>query len=263
MFKTGEQFVRLIEIIMRLRAQGGCPWDIRQTPESFKTYIIEEAYELLEAIDQNKPDEICEELGDLLFQVVFLNNLYAEKGIFSMSDVIRGISKKMIRRHPHVFEDAKISTEEELRQKWQEIKASENGKNSQPGSLFSSIPKALPALRRAQRVSERAARTGFDWPDINGAFEKLEEEIAELREALSGGDQEKINDELGDALLALVTVGRMGRANAEDALSAATGKFITRFTELEKHLAEQEKTAIDCDTKELLALWNDTKNHLT
>ena len=256
---TNEKLSNLLQIVSRLRAPDGCPWDQKQTPQTFKAYIVEEAHELLEAIDSDDPRHICEELGDMLFQVIFLNNLYQEKNLFTLDDVIDSISEKMIRRHPHVFGDEKITSEQELRKKWHAIKAKENkGKDMEVG-LLASLPKSLPALRRAQRVSERAARSGFDWPDINCALEKVEEELAELKNALAAGHREKIFEEAGDLLLSMVTICRLANTSSEDALSAATEKFITRFTEMEKGLKNDGRTFTDLDTESMLDVWRKSK----
>lgn len=259
MSETNEKFSSLQRIVSRLRAPDGCPWDQKQTPQTFKTYILEEAHELLEAIDANDPQHIREELGDMLFQIFFLSNLYQEKNLFSMDDVLEAISAKMIRRHPHVFGNEKIASEQELRQKWHAIKAKENAKKDKDLGMLSSIPKSLPALRRAQRVSERAARSGFDWPDIRHALDKLEEEISELKKALDAGDQQRISEEAGDLLFSAVTVCRMASTNSEDALAAATDKFIGRFTKMERLLDEAGEKLADLNVTAMLNYWQRTK----
>ncbi|MGV1099204.1 nucleoside triphosphate pyrophosphohydrolase [Thiovibrio sp. JS02] len=254
------KFINLLEIVGRLRAPGGCPWDQRQTPQTFKRYLIEEAHELLEAINENAPASIREELGDLLFQVIFLNNLYQEQNLFTLEDVIDSISQKMIRRHPHVFGNEKIGSEQDLKKKWQEIKNRENLNKGQPTDLFSSIPKSLPALRRAQRVAERAANSGFDWPDTASAIGKLEEEITELKTALAGNKQEEIGEEFGDLLFAVVVIGRKAGIDGEDALHHSTQKFITRYARLQEILAANDRRIAECDTDELLRLWRHAKD---
>lgn len=259
MSNTAEKFIDFLKIVARLRAPDGCLWDKKQTPQTFKTYLIEEAHELLEAIDTEAPDHIREELGDLLFQIVFLNNLYEEKNLFTMKDVIETISAKMVRRHPHVFGNEKIFSEKELRKKWHAIKSDENAEKERPTSLLESIPKTLPALRRAQRVSERVARTGFEWPDIDSAFRKMEEEIAEFKRALQGNQAEKITEEMGDILLSLVNISRLSGANAEDALFKATDKFISRFNKMEQLLAEKDKNPADLDKEAMLDFWQKAK----
>lgn len=256
---TAEKFLALLEIISRLRAPGGCPWDQKQTPQSFKQYLIEETHELLEAINSDNPSHVCEELGDLLFQIIFLNNLYQEKNLFTLADVIDAISNKMIRRHPHVFGNETIHSEQELRQQWQAIKNQENERKEQPRHPLESIPKSLPALRRAQRVADRVARGGFDWPNLSGALGKLTEEFQELQDAFAQGSHEQIREELGDVLFALTVVARKADIDGEDALHAATDKFTARFLALEKIMAEQGKQLLDLDTDALLAVWRQTK----
>lgn len=259
MTRTAEKFLALLEITNRLRAPDGCPWDQKQTPQTFKQYLVEETHELLEAINDNNSSHICEELGDLLFQVIFLNNLYQEKKLFTLSDVIDSISAKMIRRHPHVFGDKTIDSEQELRQQWQTIKNQENAQKGQPRHPLDSIPKSLPALRRAQRVADRVAREGFDWPDISGALGKAAEEFQELQVAFDKGSREQIREELGDLLFALTVLARKADIDGEDALHEATYKFTSRFLMLETIMREQEKQFVDLAPEALLAIWQQTK----
>ena len=259
MTRTAEKFLALLEIIGRLRAPDGCPWDQKQTPQTFKQYLVEETHELLEAINDDNPAHICEELGDLLFQVVFLNNLYQEKGLFTLLDVIESISSKMVRRHPHVFGNQTIESEQELRQQWQTIKEQENKQKSQPRHHLDSIPKSLPALRRAQRVADKVAREGFDWPDISGALGKLNEEVLELQEACTIGSHEHIKEELGDLLFAIAVVARKADIDGEEALHEATRKFTKRFVALEKNMSEHGKQFSGLSPDALLKLWRRTK----
>ena len=260
MTRTAEKFLALLEIISRLRAPDGCPWDKKQTPQTFKQYLVEETHELLEAINDDSPSHICEELGDLLFQVIFLNNLYQEKNLFTLCDVIDSISAKMIRRHPHVFGSETVNSEQELRQQWQAIKNQENEQKEQPRHLLDSIPKSLPALRRAQRVADRVAREGFDWPNLSGAIGKVAEEFQELQDAFAHGTRAQIKEEFGDLLFALAAVARKADIDGEDALHEATGKFTTRFLMLEKNIAEQGKQMGELDTDTLLTIWQQTKS---
>lgn len=259
MTPTAEKFITLIEIITRLRAPNGCPWDRKQTPQSFKQYLVEETHELLEAINDDDPSHICEELGDLLFQVIFLNNLYQEKNLFTLLDVIESISNKMIRRHPHVFGDQTIESEQELRQQWQTIKNQENEGKGQPRHPLDSIPKSLPALRRAQRVADRVAREGFDWPNLTGALEKVDEECQELHQAIAKGSRTDIKEELGDLLFALTVLARKVDIDGEDALQEATSKFSSRFRALEKIMANQGQQLGDLAPEALLEIWQRTK----
>jgi len=260
MTRPAEKFLALLEIVSRLRAPDGCPWDQKQTPQTFKQYLVEETHELLEAINEDNPDHICEELGDLLFQIIFLNNLYQEKDIFTLSEVIDSISAKMIRRHPHVFGNKTVDSEQELRQQWQTIKAKENEKKGQPlRHHLDSIPKSLPSLRRAQQVADRVARKGFDWPDLSGALDKVTEEFQELQEAFAQGTREQIREEFGDLLFALTVVARKADIDGEEALHEATAKFTTRFLKLEKIVADQGKQIADLDQNALLAIWQQKK----
>jgi len=259
-----QKFIDLLNLITRLRAPDGCPWDQKQTPQSFKPYILEEAHELAEAVDHGDPDHIREELGDLLFQVAFLNRLYEEAGHFDMNDVLSGIIAKMIRRHPHVFADTAVTSEAALRRQWNEIKASENSARSRPLPSSTAPPKSLPALKRAQRVSENAAQQGFEWPDLASVFDKLAEELQECRQAIAAGDQEAIKEEVGDLLFVLVNLGRLNNTDTEAALQDATDKFTGRFTAMEKLLAASGTQ----DFKELppervLGLWQQSKKNAT
>lgn len=259
MTHTAEKFLALLEIISRLRAPDGCPWDQKQTPQTFKHYLIEEAHELLEAINDDSPEHICEELGDLLFQILFLNNLYQEKNLFTLGDAIDSITAKMIRRHPHVFGDKTIDSEQELRRQWQAIKNQENEGKGQPRHPLASIPKSLPALRRAQRVADRVAREGFDWPNLSGALGKVREEFQELQHAVAKGSREQMREELGDLLFALAVVARKADIDGEDALQEATGKFTARFLMLEKIMAGQGKRLADLAPDALLDIWQQAK----
>ncbi|MEA2082854.1 MAG: nucleoside triphosphate pyrophosphohydrolase [Thermodesulfobacteriota bacterium] len=259
MEKSGDYFIELMGIIARLRAPDGCPWDRKQTPDSLKTYFVEETYELLDAIEKNDPDHICEELGDLLFMIMFLTHIFQEKNHFTMADVIRAITEKMLRRHPHVFSDSTANTEEEVRKKWYEIKLEENAQKGESEGLFASVPKALPALRRAQRISERAARAGFEWPNLNKVFEKLDKEISELKQAVSNKDRDKMTEEIGNLLFAVANISRLTRTDSENALRASTDKFVNRFTNMEQILKTSEKIIPDLNKKALNDLWDQAK----
>ena len=254
-----QKFTNLVRIITRLRQPDGCPWDQKQTPQSFKSYVIEETHELLEAINADLPHHVCEELGDLLFQIIFINNLYEENDHFTLADVIDHIAAKMIRRHPHVFGDQQIESEQELKAQWQKIKNAENGKSDKEKRLFDSIPKSLPALRRAQKIAGRAARTGFDWPDRAGAINKFKEESDEFEKALQGNDKEELTEELGDLLFSLTVLAKKSEIDAEEALRLATEKFTNRFYTLENNLSEQNKEIAQCSIEELLSAWQKAK----
>ena len=260
MIRTAEKFLALLEIINRLRAPNGCPWDKKQTPQTFKQYLVEETHELIEAINDDNPNHICEELGDLLFQIIFLNNLYQEKKLFTLLEVIESISAKMIRRHPHVFGSETVDSEQELRQQWQAIKNQENKQKKQPRHPLDSIPKSLPALCRAQRVADRVARESFDWPNLSDALGKVSEEFQELQDAFTHGSHEQVKEEFGDLLFALGVVARKAIIDGEDAIHTATDKFTSRFLVLEKNIAEQGKQIATLDPDTLLANWQQTKS---
>jgi uncharacterized protein YabN with tetrapyrrole methylase and pyrophosphatase domain len=234
----GAALNEFVAIVRRLRGPEGCPWDAQQTPETLKTYVLEEAYELIEALDSGDPGKIKEELGDLLLHLVFLSDLYQDQGAFSLTEVTTGIAVKMINRHPHVFGEAKAETQEDLRRIWHEAKVRE-GKDPAPPTLGKVSP-ALPALLQAQRLGEAAARMGFDWPDIQGALAKVEEE-------------------LGDLLFSLVNVARFLKVDSEGALRGTIYKFIKRFNVVERTLAKAGKTPETATLEEMDAIWEACK----
>jgi nucleoside triphosphate diphosphatase len=245
---------KLAEIMAKLRTPvTGCPWDLEQDFASIAPYTIEEAYEVADAIERDDMAALKDELGDLLLQVVFHSQMAAEQRAFDLQDVIKTISDKMIRRHPHVFADAHAANADAVVGNWEAIKASERQSKLEDGSALADIATALPALLRAQKLQKRAARTGFDWPDIEGAIAKLEEEIIELREADSVSTRE---EEAGDLLFAAVNVCRLAGVDAETALKAANRKFETRFRAME-NIAGAAFAGLNLDAKE--ALWQDVK----
>ncbi|NLT94973.1 MAG: nucleoside triphosphate pyrophosphohydrolase [Clostridia bacterium] len=246
----------LVEIMDRLLAPDGCPWDRKQTYNSLKRYVLEEAYEVVEAIDEKDMHKLCEELGDLLLQVVFNSALAARDKQFDINDVINGITEKMIRRHPHVFGNVTVSGAQEVLKNWEAIKNQEKG-HEQSKSLLGTVPKDLPSLMHAYKVQEKAAKVGFDWPDIQGAWEKLEEELTELRRALEG--KGKVYEELGDLLFAVVNVARFLDVNPEEALAAAVRKFRLRFSYIENKIAENGKTIKDYSLEQLDNWWEEAK----
>jgi len=253
----------LVDLVARLRGEQGCPWDRKQTPETLRTYLIEEMFELIDAIDSGSPENIREELGDVLFQLVFLARLFEEKGQFDLPEVIRRNTAKMIQRHPHVFGDAHVSGTEEVRKRWGEIKRTEKPR-SREASILDSVPAKLPALMRAYRISERAAGAGFDWDDIHGVLEKVDEELSEFKEALANGgsndaDHASIKLEFGDILFTLVNVARFASIHPETALAGSTRKFEGRFRQMERKAAEQN-TPIDAVPRDQLELlWQEAK----
>jgi tetrapyrrole methylase family protein/MazG family protein len=248
----------LIEIMATLRSEKGCPWDREQTRQSLKPFLVEETYEVLEAIDEDSPEKIREELGDLLFQIVFHCQISEERGEFNIHDVIKGISEKMIARHPHVFGKERYETSEEVLKQWEERKR-EEGKIRE--SILEGIPRELPSLLRAQRIQARAARVGFDWERIEDVIEKLDEEIKEFKEALGKEDQSAIEDELGDIFFALVNISRFVGVNPEDALRKTISKFISRFRYIEMKAAESGRSLSDMTLKEMDLLWEEAKAH--
>ena len=230
---------QLLQIMSRLRdPDTGCPWDIRQTYSSIAPYTIEEAYEVADAIERNDMTELRDELGDLLFQVVFYSQIAKEEGHFDFNDVTKAISDKMLRRHPHVFADARYDSEDDLHKAWEQGKAEERSQrqSGQDGSELDGVARTLPALIRAEKLQKRAARVGFDWPDVNGAIAKLSEELAEMQTELKHQDMNRVQDELGDLLFTVVNVIRMFGMNAEQTLKMANEKFEKRFRATEQRL---------------------------
>ncbi|MDH5541598.1 MAG: nucleoside triphosphate pyrophosphohydrolase [Nitrospinota bacterium] len=238
-------------IMRRLREENGCPWDREQTHDSLKSYLIEEAYEVLEAIESGEDHALKEELGDLLFQVVFHSQIANEGGRFSLEDVIENVSEKMIRRHPHVFGDEKADNSGEVLNRWEDIK----GKEKNRESMLEGIPRSLPSLIRAKRLQERAARVGFDWPNAEKVWEKVEEEWRELQEARASNDKENIEEEMGDLMIALVNLGRFLDIDGDTALGKANEKFIRRFTAIEREFKEKKIDIHKASLDEMEEIW--------
>jgi len=254
---AGAAVTEFIDIVRRLRGPGGCPWDARQTPETLKTYVLEEAYELVEALESGDPEKVREELGDLLLHLVFLSDLYQERGDFDFGDVAAGITAKMIHRHPHVFAGEEAKTREDLRRIWERAKAQEGKEQKQPG--LEKVSPALPALVQAQRLGEAAARLGFDWPSVQGALDKVEEEWQEFRRALGAPPQDAREEELGDLLFSLVNVARFLNIDSEGALRRTIYKFIKRFHVVERTLVKQGKTTDTATLEEMEEIWQAAK----
>ncbi len=252
-----EQFQRLVDIMAKLRAPGGCPWDAAQTHESIKPYLIEETYELVEAIDKKNEAGMREELGDLLLQVVFHAEMAKERGAFDIGDVADAISAKMISRHPHVFAGATFDTPEAVLQQWTDRKR-EEGKFRE--SALDGVPGHLPSLLRAHRLQSRAARVGFDWKETDDVMKKVDEELREFRQAMERKDKAAIEDELGDVFFSLVNVSRFLGVNAEEALRRTIGKFVTRFRYIERRAAEAGRQLADMSLEEMDALWDEAKS---
>ncbi len=234
-----EAVQRLLSIMARLRdPEGGCPWDRRQTCATIVPYTLEEAYEVADAIQRGDMRELRDELGDLLFQIVFYSQIAREEGQFDFQDVAQGICDKMVRRHPHVFADAEVTDEAQLRQAWEQNKAEERaaGRQAAEASQMDGVARALPALIRAEKLQKRAARVGFDWPDAQGAFDKVREELDEVEAEVAAIDPDRLQDELGDLLFAMVNVIRLLGMDAEQTLSRANEKFERRFRAMETQL---------------------------
>jgi MazG family protein len=256
---SGILFDRLLHVMGRLRGAGGCPWDREQTRDSLKPFLIEEAYEVLEALDGADMGHLQEELGDLLFQVVFHCQIAAERGEFEMADVLARLIDKMIGRHPHVFGDASVGTPAEALAQWEALKQREAHGAGRPRSILDGVPRMLPALLRAQRLQSKAARVNFDWPDATAAWVKVEEEMREAAAALASGDRERVSEELGDVLFSLVNVARLTGIDAEGALTAAADKFRRRFRDMEADLGARGKSVATATTDELERSWDRAK----
>ena len=249
-------FNKLIKIMKRLRNPiDGCPWDREQTGLSLREYILEEAHELVEAIEMDSGEKQKEELGDLLLQVVFLSQIHREKNNFSIKDVIETINEKLINRHPHIFGDTTVESAEEVKQNWEKIKKKE--KNN--ASILSDYPASMPALSHAKRVAEQASGVGFDWDDPLGALEKVEEEIEELKKEIRAGQREKVEEEIGDLLFAIANVARLAKVNPEFALKNTNKKFVTRFRYIEEQLRKQGKDINKAGMEEMEELWQESK----
>ncbi|MBC7083690.1 MAG: nucleoside triphosphate pyrophosphohydrolase [Firmicutes bacterium] len=250
----------LVEIMRKLRGEGGCPWDRKQTHESLRTYVVEEAYEVVQAIDDRDDEELCEELGDLLLQVAFHSQIASESGRFDVGDVIRGIVEKLIRRHPHVFGDVEAKDSKAVLRNWERIKQRERAdEGGEPGSILDNIAGAMPALMRALKVQAKASRVGFDWPDVTGALEKVWEEMDELEQARKAGDKARMAEEVGDVLFAFVNVARFLKVDPEIALGRTVDKFIARFKHIEMRAGEANRRIEDMTLDEMDSLWEEAK----
>jgi len=247
-----QNFEDLVEVVEILRNE--CPWDRKQTHQSIKDNLIEEAYEAVEAIDNENFEELKKELGDVLLHVVFHSRMAEQTDTFSISDVIYSIQEKLIRRHPHVFGDEVADDEEQVAENWENIKMEEGKK-----SVLDGIPKQLPALIRAQRMQEKAANVGFDWPEFSQVWDKLEEELQEFKEVLEEGDSQKSREEFGDLLFSLVNAGRFFDLNAEDSLRSTNKKFIQRFQYIEDQLKQENKTLSNATLEDMDKHWNQAK----
>ena len=266
---VGARFERLVEIMRTLRAPGGCPWDREQTIQSLKPYVLEETYEVLEAIEQGTPADLREELGDFIFEAVFLAQLSEEAGDFSIGDSLQAICDKLVRRHPHVFAREaghEGITSERVLERWEQIKAQERqsaGKPAKAKTTLSGVPKSAPALLRAYELSERAARVGFDWQRADDVLAKIEEEVAEVRAEVESGalqDAARAEEEMGDLLFAIANLARKLGIEPESALRRANAKFTTRFEALERAFADRGEKLSDAGLEKLEAEWQRVKD---
>ncbi|MBO7653296.1 MAG: nucleoside triphosphate pyrophosphohydrolase [Kiritimatiellae bacterium] len=255
---TGKGIDRLLEVMRRLRAPGGCPWDREQTYKTLKPCLLEETYELLEAMEGDNLTLHREELGDVLLQVVFQCQMRAEEGHFDFNEVADVLADKLIRRHPHVFGDVQVDGTGQVLRNWEAIKQKEKDK-APDRSAIDGVPAALPALLKAQRVQAKASRVGFDWKDASGAVSKIDEELAELKAAIAEGDKAHIEEEMGDLLFAAVNTCRFLGIDAESALGATTQKFSRRFRAVEKAVRDQGREMKTCTLEELDAIWDQVK----
>ena len=251
---AGAAFARLVELMERLRAPGGCPWDREQTFDTIKPYLLEETYEVMDAIDARDWEGLAEELGDLLLQPVFFAQMAAEAGHFDIADSLEAINSKLIRRHPHVFGEGEARTADDVKRRWDEIKA---GEKPRPKGLLAGVPSSVPALVEAQQIASRAAGAGFDWENIGQVFDKLNEEVGELKAAPPDG----VEGEVGDLLFVVVNLARFLKVDPEQALRQTNAKFRRRFAHVEEGLQARGKTPQQATIEEMEALWQDAKRH--
>jgi tetrapyrrole methylase family protein/MazG family protein len=256
---TEELFGELVDIMARLRGEGGCPWDREQTHETIKPYLTEETYEVLEAIDEGDAAKLREELGDLLLQIVFHARMAEEAGAFDVRDVIAGISDKLRRRHPHVFGEVKADTAQEVLFNWEQIKQAERRRATGHASALDGVPRELPALLRAHRLQEKASRVGFDWKEAQQVYRKVEEELGELRAAMEAQAPGRTEAEFGDLLFALVNLSRFIAVNPEEALRKTIARFIARFRYIEEALTRRGTSLRDASLEQMDALWGEAK----
>lgn len=257
MRRMKRSFDELVQLMTRLRGPDGCPWDRKQTLPDLKPFVIEEAYEVVDAIDRDDRAALLEELGDMLLEAVFVAEITREEGTFDIYDSITAIHDKLVRRHPHVFGDVEAHDAEQVLVNWEKLKQSE--RKAENKSLLSGVPPALPALLKAARLTEKAARVGFDWRRTDDVFAKLDEEIAELREAAASGDNARVHDELGDVLFTIANVARKMDVNAEEALQSTNRKFTRRFEWMEARVRERGQDLDQLTLEEMDALWDGAK----
>lgn len=254
-FKDSYAVTDLIDIVEILRSPGGCPWDREQDHKSIRRDFLEETYEVIEAINKEDKDMLLEELGDVLLQIVFHTQIEREKGEFDLNQVADGVCKKMIERHPHVFGTISVETSEQVLENWDVIKKQTKQQKTQTDSMLS-IPREFPALMRADKVQKKASKVGFDWDSADGAFQKVSEELDELKQAVAKGDNDNIREELGDLLFSVVNVSRFIKVDSEEALTGATDKFIDRFSRVEQMAQEKGLDMKETSLEELDKLWD-------
>lgn len=255
---VGDAFERLVNIMETLRGPLGCPWDREQTHNSLKKYLMEETCEVIDAIDNQDTEELRSELGDLLLQIVFHAQLAKEDGTFDIKDVIRGISSKLLHRHPHVFGESQVASAEEVLHRWEEIKAGEKGFEGRT-SILDGVPRSLPALLRALEISRRAASVGFEWPNLGAVLDKLDEEVRELKYELEQGHEDSAAEEIGDLLFTLVNIARWLGANPEDSLRQMIDRFVERFKRIEEAARESGRRLEEMTIEEMDTVWNQAK----
>src|SRR5215475_8098096 len=266
MSTAGDEFTRLADIVARLRAPDGCPWDREQTIDTLKRYVLEETYEVLDAIDRHDHDALREELGDFLFEAVFVAQLEHDDGHFSIAESVKSIADKLVRRHPHVFArhtgEAALETADQVRTRWEEIKTEERGGTAKTKTLLSGIPLTLPALLRAYQIGARAASVGFDWSRADDVVAKIREEVEEIQEVVSAGgiDQDRIEEEVGDLLFAIANLSRKLGVEPETALRKANDKFTRRFTAMDAAIGASGRQMRDMTLNELEAEWQRVKS---
>lgn len=250
-------FEDLVKLMTTLRGPDGCPWDRKQALPDLKPYVIEEAYEVVDAIDRDDRAALLEEVGDLLLEAVFIAEITREEGTFDVYDSITAIHDKLVRRHPHVFADVKADDAEQVLVNWEKLKSDE--RKAENKSVLSGVPRSMPALLKASRLTEKAARVGFDWRRTEDVFDKLDEEIAELREAVASADASKIEDEIGDLLFTIANIARKVSANPEEALQSTNRKFMRRFESMEKQVHERGQNLDQLELEEMDKLWDEAK----
>jgi MazG family protein len=257
--RAGERFAELVRIMARLRAPGGCPWDRKQTFETIKPYLLEETYEVMDAIDDHDWPGFMEELGDLLLQPVFFAEMAREEGLFSISDSLDAINEKLIRRHPHVFAGGSAKTAEDVKTRWDEIKRTEKPDKERPSSLLDGISRNLPALAEADKIGQKVGKKGFEWPDVGGVVQKLQEEAAELVEAHAGLDRAHIEHEIGDMLFNLVNLARYLGVDPEQALRKTNARFRRRFAHIENQIRSTGSNLEETSLDRMEELWQEAK----